>query len=62
MSQGALSASYKTTCGIIHGGLNLFEIHFAKEFQRMKCPLKVDNLITTKVDMYKVWAITFKWN
>jgi len=60
MPHEALSAFYKTTRGMIHGGLNPIEIQFTKEFQIMKCPSKVDNLITTKVGMYKMWAITFE--
>lgn len=30
-----------------------------KDFQSMDDPLNVDNFITSKVDMYKLWALTF---
>ena len=42
---------------MIYRGLNLFDIKFIKEIQIMKGPLKVDNPITSKVDMIKLWAI-----
>jgi hypothetical protein len=32
---------------------------YIKEFQLMKGPLKVDNLITNMVDWFKMWAILF---
>lgn len=40
-------------------GLNSFEIHIIIEFQMMKGPSKVDNLIIIEVDRYKICAIFF---
>ena len=37
----------------------MFDIKIIKEFQVMKGPLKVDNPITSKIDRYKIWAISF---
>ena len=41
------------------GGFNLFDIEFMKEFQIIKGPLKVNNLITSKIDKYKIRTILF---
>ena len=35
-----------------------FAIKIVKEFQIMKVPVKVDNHVTSRVDRYKMWAIT----
>jgi hypothetical protein len=41
------------------GRTKLFDIIFIKEFQIMKGPLKVDILITSKIDRYRLRAILF---
>ena len=46
----------QTTCGIIQGGLNVFEIKMIK-IQIMKGLLKIYNPIISIVDRYKMWAI-----
>lgn len=49
----------QTTCDIIQGGLDSFKMTMIKELQIMKGLSKVDNPIISKVDRYKMWAITF---
>ena len=43
-----------TTCDIIYGGWNSFEINIMKEFQITNGPLIVDNLVINKVYTYKM--------
>ena len=49
-----LQCIFKMTCNIIYEGSNSFEIKLIKEFQIVKGPLIVDNLIASKVDDYKI--------
>ena len=37
-------------------------IKIIKEFQIMRGPLKVDNLVTSMIDRCKIWAIPFSTN